>query len=433
MLINKALRYELKPNKKQETLLRKSCGIARFAYNWGLANRAALYNGECGHKYTNSAKQCKELNKLKKSEYKWMYDAPKSVVEVTLRDLDLAYTNFIRGMKNKEHIGRPKYKKKGIHDSFTIRNNAYMRNRSEFDIRIENNSIRLSKIGFIRSKENIPGNLGGRILNATISCDADRWYCSLCVEIEMPKIKQNNGDIVGIDLGINNFATISSGSSVIKMQSPKPLNRNIKKIKRMHRRLSSGQYNSANFNKNKVKLSKYYSRIKNIRKDYINKITSNLAKTKPVIVIEDLNIQGMKMNHRISRSIIDEGWGMFRRMLEYKTVWYGSKLIVIPAFEPTSKRCNHCGYINKNITLSDRTWVCLNCGVVNERDPNAAHNIRDKGIELLDTDSLSEFQACGVDVRPSRLMANDCEAGNEQPCQSRKTDASDVLLSEVYN
>jgi putative transposase len=121
----------------------------------------------------------------------------------------------------------------------------------------------------------------------------------------------------------------------------------------------------------------------------------------------------MMKNHHLARSIGDECWYMFRGQLVYKTKWYGSKLIVIPRFEPSSKRCNHCGEINKDLKLSDRTWVCLNCGVINERDPNSANNIRDKGIELLDTDSLSELEVCGVDVRPSRLMAVNSEAENK--------------------
>jgi putative transposase len=160
-------------------------------------------------------------------------------------------------------------------------------------------------------------------------------------------------------------------------------------------------------------LARLYRRIKNIRKDFLKKESTKLAKTKSVICIEDLNVSGMLKNHHLARSIGDEGWGEFRRMLEYKTQWYGSRLIVIPMFEPSSKRCNHCGEINHDLKLSDREWICLKCGSFNNRDENAAHNIRDKGIERLDTDSLSELQACGVDVRLSSMIADDGEAGSK--------------------
>ena len=170
---------------------------------------------------------------------------------------------------------------------------------------------------------------------------------------------------------------------------------------------------SNNYKKAQLRLARLYRKIRNIRKDFLAKETTKLAKTKSVVCIEDLGVNGMMKNHCLARSIGDEGWSQFKWMLGYKAQWYGFKLVVIPRFEPSSKKCSHCGEINSNLKLSDRIWVCLRCGAVNERDPNAAHNIRDKGIELLDTDSLSELQACGVDVRPSQRMAVDDEAGNK--------------------
>lgn len=179
----------------------------------------------------------------------------------------------------------------------------------------------------------------------------------------------------------------------------------------MHRQLSKKKIGSANFEKAQLRLSRQYRKVRNIRKDFLSKESTKLAKTKSVIAVEDLNIEGMLRNHRLARSIGDEGWGMFVRMMGYKTQWYGSKLVKIPRFEPSSKRCHACGEINHELKLSDRTWVCMKCGAVNERDENASKNIRDKGIEMLDTESFSELQACGVDVRPSHLMAVDNEAG----------------------
>jgi putative transposase len=412
MLFNKAYRYELNPNNKQIRLLIKSCGASRFAWNWGLARRKELYkNNRRNEKYISTSKLDKELNQLKKTNYQWMYEVSKCTTQQSLRDLDQAFINMMRRIKNHEKkISEPKFKKKGIHDSFRIENDNWHQ-RLQL-IEINENYIRLPKLGFIKTKETT-NKLDGRILNATISREADRWFCSLCVEVDIPTSKHVIHDIVGIDLGIKSFATISNGITIEDRQSPKPLRKNIKKAKRLHRRLDKKKKGSKNRKKARLRLARLYLRIKNIRKDFLAKLSSELAKTKSVIVIEDLNVQGMLRNHHLARSVGDEGWGTFRKMLEYKTQWYSSKLVVIPRFEPSSKRCNHCGVVNKDLKLSDRTWVCLNCGAINERDPNASKNIRDKGIEMLSTDSLSGFQACGVDVRPSYAMAVDCEAGSK--------------------
>ena len=407
MLVNQAFRYELKPNNEQVGLLVKHCGVARFAWNWALARRMELYKTKEGkERFTSAITQHKELNALKKTDYQWMYEVSKCAPQESLRDLDKAYSNMIRRIKNHEHeIGRPNFKKKGVHDSFRLTG----------AIKVKDNLIRFPRIGNIRTKESTHKFMGN-ILSTTVSREADRWYCSLCVEVERPEPIQIIGDIVGIDLGINCFATISNGKEIEPVYSPKPLRKHIKKLQRLSKHHSKKQKGSNNKKKEQLRLARLHKVIKDTRKDFISKETSKLAKTKSVIIIEDLAVKNMMGNHRLARSIGDEGWGEFKRQLEYKTQWYGSRLVKIPRFEPTSKRCNHCGEINHDLKLSDRTWVCLNCGAVNERDPNAAHNIRDKGIELLDTDSLSELQACGVDVRPSQRMAIDREAGIKHVC-----------------
>lgn len=407
MITNQAYRYELKPNNEQTGLLIKSCGVARFAWNWGLAKRIELYQtNQDKERFTNAINQHKELNTLKKTDYPWMYEVSKCAPQEALRDLDQAYSNMIRRIKNHEKkIGKPRFKKKGKHDSFRLTGT----------VKVNNNHIQLPKIGNIKTKEHTD-KFVGRIINATISREADRWFCSLSVEIDKSIPNQIIGDVIGIDLGINCFATITNGKNVDNIQSPKPLRKYIRKLKRLSKHQSKKQKGSNNRKKANLRLVRLHLRIKNTRKDFLAKLSSELAKTKSVIVIEDLNILGMLKNHRLARSVGDEGWGTFRRMLEYKTQWYGSKLVVIPRFEPSSKRCNHCGVVNKELKLSDRTWVCLNCGVVNERDPNASKNIRDKGIEMLSTDSLSGLEACGVDVRPSPKMAIDCKAGIKRIC-----------------
>lgn len=410
MITNQAYRYELKPSNRQAGLLLKHCGVARFAWNWALARRQELYKTKEGkERFTNAISQHRELNAMKKSEHPWMYEVSKCAPQEALRDLDRAYANFYRGQKNHEDIGKPKFKKKGVHDSF----------RLSGAISLDDNLIQLPRMGKIRTKEST-AKFSGRILSATVSRDADRWYCALCVEVKRAKPQPIIGDIVGIDLGLNSFAVISNGKEYEHKEAPKPLKKRLKKLQRLSRQQSRRQKKSQNRKKANLALARCHRRVRNIRKDFLNKLTTELAKTKPVIVIEDLAVKNMVRNRHLARSIVDVGWGEFRRMLEYKTRWYGSNLVVIGRFEPTSKLCSGCGVINKELTLNDRTWVCMACGVVHERDENAAKNIRSLGIKKLDTESYSsEINACGVGVRPLVMEAVHGETRSKHVCYKR--------------
>lgn len=395
MITNQAYKYELKPNNKQAGLLLKHCGVARFAWNWALARRIELYKTREGKdRFTNAINQHRELNALKKSEFPWMYEVSKCAPQEALRDLDRAYANFFRGCKNGGGIGFPKFKKKGIHDSFRLTG----------AIQVSNQGISLPRIDLLHTKEST-AKFRGRLLSATVSREADRWFVSLCVECERPTPQLIQGDVVGIDLGLNSFAVISNGKEHEHKEAPKPLKMRLEKLQRLSKQQSRKQKKSQNRKKANLALARCYRRIRNIRKDFLNKLTTELAKTKSVIVIEDLVVRNLVRNRHLARSIADAGWGEFRRMLGHKTQWYGSRLVVIGRFEPTSKICSGCGAINKELTLSDRTWVCMNCGAVHERDENSAKNIRSLGIKQLSTESSSGINACGVGVRPS-VMEN---------------------------
>lgn len=406
MKVNQAFRYELKPNNKQIGLLTRHCGVARFAWNWALARRIELYRIHKGkERFTNAINQHRELNALKKSEFPWMYEMSKCAPQEALRNLDKAYANFYRGLKNHEDIGKPKFKKKGKYDSFRLTGL----------IKIDSNYIQLPRIGKIRTKESTY-KFRGKILSATISREADRWYCSLCVEANRPEPKPIIGDVVGIDLGLNSFVVISNGIDHEHKEAPKPLKKKLKKLQRLSRRQSRKQKGSQNHKKANLKLARCHRIIRNTRKDFLNKLTTELAKTKSVICIEDLNVKGMVRNRHLARSIADAGWGDFRRMLEYKTIWYGSRLIKIPRFEPSSKTCHVCGEINNNLKLSDRSWICLKCGALHDRDENASDNVRNAGLRILVTESSSGSQACGENVRPSIKKAVLVEAGSKHIC-----------------
>lgn len=414
MLVHQAYRYELKPNNKQMKSLKQCCGAYRFVFNWGLAKTIELYKSETGD---NRFKTCfswrKELTKSKQTELSWLYDVPKSIPESALKDLDEAYFNMIRRINNGEKkFGKPQFKKKGLDDKFRVKNDSDDKRRTAYMVRLQDKAIRIPKIGFIKTKEST-SKLIGRILSATINREADRWFCALNVEVDRHNLQPIVGDKVGIDLGIGCFATITNGDKSENVYSPKPLRKSIEKIKRLHRNQDRKVLHSKNYKKSQMRLSRYYRKIRNVRKDFLAKLSTQLAKTKSVICIEGLVVKYMILNHHLSRSIGDEGWGNFRRMLEYKTQWYGSKLVVIGRFEATSKICSSCGEVNNSLTLNDRQWVCMKCGVLHDRDINAAKNIRKLGLEKLNTESSSGINACGVDVRPSQ-KANDCEPRSEQ-------------------
>jgi putative transposase len=401
--VNQAFRYELKPNNRQIGLFIKHCGVARFAWNWALARRIELYKTlEGKERFTNAISQRHELNILKKSEYSWMYEVSKCAPQEALRDLDRAYTNFYRGRKNHKDIGKPKFKKKGVHDSFRLMGQIHT-----FD-----NSIQLPRIGIIRTNESTI-KFKGRILSATVSRKADRWFVSLVVERERVVPLRVDDEVVGIDLGLNSFVVVSNGKEHTHIEAPKPLKKYLTKLQRLHRKQSRKKLKSNNRKKANIVLARCYRKVGDIRKDFLNKLTTELAKTKSVICIEDLAVSNMVRNKHLARSIADAGWGEFKKQLEYKTVWYGSRLIKIPRFEPSSKTCHICGEVNNNLKLSDRTWVCLKCGTLHDRDENASDNVLNCGLKILSTESSSGSNACGVNVRPSKLEAVDSETGSK--------------------
>lgn len=382
MLINQAYRYELKPNNKQRTALLRHAGVARFTYNWGLARRMQEYK-DVG-KSSNAIDQHKQLNRLKKTDYPWMYEVSKCAPQEALRNLDRAFQNFFRNMKAGEKPGFPKFKKKGIHDSFSFTGT----------INILDKAVQLPKLKTIRTKEDT--DVKGRILSATVSREADRWFVSLSVERDRNVGKPATDEVVGVDVGLNCFAVCSDGQRV---ESPKPLKQAMETLKRRSRQHSRKKKGSNNRKKSAMKLARLHRKVKNKRKDFLHKASTRLAKTKSVIVVEDLNVSGMMRNHRLAGAINDAGWSEFSRMLNYKTKWYGSKLEKAPRFYPSSKTCSVCGAKKMAISLSDRTYHCENCGVIIDRDENASVNLKQ-----LYTGSSPGINTCGEGVRPAAVV-----------------------------
>ena len=354
-------------------MLSQHAGGGRFAYNWGLAKRIELYEAE--KKSTNAIEQHKLLNSLKSSEYPWMYEMSKCVFQEALRDLDRSFSNFYRGLKSGQKIGFPSFKKKGLKDSFRLTGT----------IKIEEKIVQLPRLGKIQLKEE--SSVKGRILSATVSRESDRWFVSILVEEEIPDPVPVVGSAVGVDVGIQHFATYSDGT---KISSPKALEKNLKGLRRLSKQHGRKQLGSKNRKKSCIKLSRKYRKIRNIRKDFLHKESTRLAKTKSVIVVEDLHIKGMIKNRKLSRKISDASWGEFFRMLEYKTKWYGSQFIKAPRYYPSSKTCSGCGNYVKELPLQVREWQCMNCNQMHDRDVNAAKNLL-----KLSTWSSQGIYACG--------------------------------------
>src|SRR5436305_3782001 len=375
MRVIRGYKTELDLNNEQMTACLKHAGAARWAYNWGLRRYEEEY--QAGRKTPNAISLHKELNALKQTELPWMYDVSKCAPQEALRDLEQAFKHFFRKValkkegKWKEKCGYLKFKskKRGI-GSFRLTGALHIFERA----------VQLPRLGKLRLKETgyIPTS-GVKILSATVSEQAGRWFVSVQLEEEQTGPTLATGTAIGVDLGIKTLATLSDGSVI---ENPKALRSNLKKLKRLSRRHSRKQKGSRNRRKTTRKLARLHARIATIRSDALHKATSMIgAKTKPdqerpsVIVIEDLNVSGMLKNRKLSRAIADVGFAEFRRQITYKAKQAGSLIHVVSRWEPSSKRCSCCGWIVQDQTLNDRVFVCHECGYVADRDYNAARNL----------------------------------------------------------
>jgi putative transposase len=366
---------ELDLNNKQRTACLKHAGTARYAYNWGLTRYQEEY--AAGRKTPTAISLHKELNVRKQTDLPWMYEVSKCAPQEALRDLEQAFKHFFRKAKLKKQgqwkgkLGYPRYKnkKKGI-GSFRLTG----------AIHVEEKFIQLPRLGTLRLKEQgyLPTH-GVKILSATVSEKAGRWFVSLQVEEEHLEPEMALGRTLGIDLGVKSLATLSDGT---RIDNPHALRSHLKKLRRLSRQHSRKQKGSKNQQKAARKLARLHAHIANVRKDTLHKVTSMIvAKTKPVherptcIVLEDLHVSGMLKNRHLSRAIADVGFSEFRRQLEYKTHQAGSLVYTVSRWEPSSKTCSWCGWIDEDLTLADRIFHCEDCGSTIDRDLNAALNL----------------------------------------------------------
>jgi len=392
MRVTRAYKTELDLNNAQVTACRQHAGAARYAYNWGLARKQEAY------KATGTSPSAidlhRELNVRKKTDLPWMYAVSKCAPQEALRNLDAAFAHFFhrcnlkREGKLKGKVGYPglKTKKRGL-GGFRLTGSTV----------VFPDVIQLPRLGRLRLKERgylpLSGTPGVRVLSATVSEQAGHWYVSIQVEQDRA-VPANTGPVVGVDLGVKALATLSDGTV---LPNPRPLKRRLTKLKRFQRAVSRKRKGSQNRKKAARRLGRLYRKIANQRANTLHQVTTRLAKTKSVIVIEELHVAGMLTNHHLAQAISDAGFCEFKRQLLYKAAWYGSRVVLADRWEPSSKTCSGCGWVDEDLALGDRTFQCRNpqvaCDLVLDRDLNAAINLAN--LAKLAGSSSESLNACG--------------------------------------
>jgi len=374
----KGFKYRIYPSLEQQEKIKKNIGCAHWVYNYALTKKMETWQQEKKNLSVNDIS--KDIPKLKKQkETEWLKDADSKALIISLLNLNSAFQKFF-----KEHKGYPKFKsKKKSKQSYTT--------YQEIKIDWGNNRLIIPKnknIKIILHRKFYEG-----IKQITISkTPTDKYFVSILVDTKSKNKKKKtikDETTIGIDLGIESYLTLSDGR---KVENPKILYKYEKKLAREQRKLSRKKKGGKNGNKQRIKVARVYEKIINIRKDFLHKLTYQLTHENQIrsIIIEDLHINSMLRNHRLAKAIADCNWSKFVELLTYKCDWYGVSLLKIGRFEPSSKLCSECGIINDELTLSDRKWICPNCGSKLDRDLNASINIKRFGLNPKIRQGLSE-------------------------------------------
>ena len=410
----------MNPTPEQVEYFKRACGTRRFIYNWGREQWEKQYQAYKTEQETVPQEQRvmkppnafvlkKQFNEIREQEYPWTYDVTKCVVEGAFDDLKKAYDNFFAGRAE-----YPTYKKKGkSHESFYLSNDKFTGGRQWISIpglgrfmldqrqTKKNRGKLLRKLGTVNlaeklrfveeGKATIPTKQRARrkqvlcesvkILGATVSCEAGHWYVSIQVEIRKQR-PATPAAVVGVDVGLKQAAVVSDGR---RLENQRPLARHLKKLGKLQRTLSRKQKTkdpetkrtlfSKNYEKQRLKVARKHQQIANIRRDVQHKFTTELARTCAVIGIEDLNILGMMANRKLARAVADAAMGQLLRFLKTKLANAGGELFIASRWFPSTKRCSCCGHVKKRMPLKHRTYQCLVCGLVMDRDLNAALNL----------------------------------------------------------
>lgn len=373
MKIRKAFKYKLKPNSAQNNLLYRFAGCSRFVWNRGLAIIKESLEQKQG--YQNYNVLAKKLTQWKKEEETlFLKEVHSQPLQQTLKDLDRACKDAFKKIK-----GFPKFKKKGFGDSF----------RYPQRVKTAGDKVFLPKIGWLKFQKS--REMEGTIKNTSVSLRAGKWYISFQVEFEIAVKERKTDHPVGVDLGVANFAYLSSGAVIKPLNSFKKLQH---KLAKAQKKLSRKKKFSSNWKKQKTRISKTHAKIADCRKDFLQKQSTVISKNHALIALENLKVSNMSGSARgdlenpgenvkaksgLNRSILDQGWFEFRRMLEYKQLWSGGKLVLVNP-KNTSRKCSRCGCINKNNRKTQAVFVCRSCGHKDHADFNAAKNILEAGL-----------------------------------------------------
>ena len=379
-VIKYTYKFRLDPNQEQQTLLNKHFGSVRWTYNYFLNQRKTEYLNN--KKSLNYYDQSAELTKIKKVN-EWLKEINSQTLQYSLKCLDMAYQGFFN-----KRTKFPNFKSKRNKNSFTIPQN----------VRYDGTKLIVPK--FLDGIEMImERQIKGIIRHCSISkTPTGKYFVSILTELEYQPINKTNQS-VGIDLGIKDFLVLSNGTKIKNHRFLKHYERILAENQKYLSRKTKG---SNRYEKQRLKVARIYEKITNSRMDLIHKTTTNLINQFDTIYLEDLNVKGMMKNHKLAKAISDVSWGKFIDVLEYKALWNDKQVIHIDRFFPSSKTCNKCGWINNNLTLKDRNWICPECSSVHDRDFNAAINILNEGYRKNISDGTSDYER-GAKINPKKL------------------------------
>lgn len=366
-------KFRIYPNREQENLIQHTFGCCRYVYNYYLAMRKDAYeqSGETMNFYACN----RNLTLLKKQEDTlWLKEVDSMALQNSIRDLDLAYQNFFRRVKGGDKPGYPRFKSKKDNRK------SYKSSFINGNIKVLDKAIQLPKLGMVKCR--VSRYVQGRILNATVSqTPSGKYFVSICCSDVDIRPRPKTGEVVGLMLGGDSFATSSNG---VEYPNPRCLAASQKKLVRLQRRLSRKSKDSANSEKARIRLARLHEHVANQRMDMLHKLSTDIVRQNDVICVEKLPLLDMAKNHADAKDIVDAGWGEFLRLLSYKAAWYGKVVALVSDSYPSGQICSHCGAVwDDTQDYEGRKLKCPGCGTVLIRDHNAAINILDEGLRKL--------------------------------------------------